>query len=94
VTWIARAFIGNDLWTIFSRASARSDKGNVCSLFLGNRQLNSASYYVTGFLRIRAVTIAMQQLSKQTLNNGATVFCGIRAEGLSWRSSALQSSSR
>jgi hypothetical protein len=30
--------------------------------------------YVTGFLWVRAVTIAMQQLSKQTLNNGATLF--------------------
>jgi hypothetical protein len=30
--------------------------------------------YVTGFLWVRAVTIAMQQLSKQTLNNGATIF--------------------
>jgi hypothetical protein len=30
--------------------------------------------YVTGFLWVRAVTIAMQQLSKQTLNNGATYF--------------------
>jgi hypothetical protein len=29
---------------------------------------------VTGFLWVRAVTIAMQQLSKQTLNNGATLF--------------------
>jgi hypothetical protein len=30
--------------------------------------------YVTGFLWVRAVTIAMQQLSNQTLNNGATLF--------------------
>jgi hypothetical protein len=30
--------------------------------------------YVTGLLWVRAVTIAMQQLSKQTLNNGATLF--------------------
>jgi hypothetical protein len=30
--------------------------------------------YVTGFLWVRAVTIAMQQLNKRTLNNGATLF--------------------
>jgi hypothetical protein len=30
--------------------------------------------YVTGFLWVRALAIAMQQLSKQTLNNGATIF--------------------
>jgi hypothetical protein len=30
--------------------------------------------YVTGFLWVRAVTIAMQQLTKHTLNNGATLF--------------------
>jgi hypothetical protein len=29
---------------------------------------------VTGFLWVRAVTIAMQQLSKQTLNSGTTFF--------------------
>jgi hypothetical protein len=38
--------------------------------------------YVTGFLWVRAVTIGMQ-LSKRTLNNGATVFRGVRADGLS-----------
>jgi hypothetical protein len=42
---------------------------NVYSSLLGNRQLNSASYYVTGFLWVLAVTIAMQQLDKRTLNN-------------------------
>jgi hypothetical protein len=41
--------------------------------------------YVTGFLWVRAVTIAMQGLDKRTLNNKATVFRGVRAEGLSWR---------
>jgi hypothetical protein len=41
--------------------------------------------YVTGFLRVRAVTIAMQQLDKRTLNNKATVFLWVRADGLSWR---------
>jgi hypothetical protein len=30
--------------------------------------------YVTGFLWVRAVTIAMQQLSKRALNNIAAVF--------------------
>jgi hypothetical protein len=39
--------------------------------------------YVTGFLWVHAVTIAMQQLSKRTLNNGATIFPRVRAEGLS-----------
>jgi hypothetical protein len=39
--------------------------------------------YVTGFLWVHAVTIAMQRLDKRTLNNGATVFRGVRAEGLS-----------
>jgi hypothetical protein len=39
--------------------------------------------YVTGFLWVRTVTIAMQRLDKQTLNNGATIFRGVRAEGLS-----------
>jgi hypothetical protein len=29
---------------------------------------------------VRAVTIAMQRLNKQTLNNEATVFHGVRAE--------------
>jgi hypothetical protein len=32
--------------------------------------------YVTGFLWVRAMTIAMQQLSKRTLNNGATLSVG------------------
>jgi hypothetical protein len=41
--------------------------------------------YVTGFLWVRAVTIAMQRLDKRTLNNKATVFYGVRAKGLSWR---------
>jgi hypothetical protein len=38
---------------------------------------------LTGFLWVRAVIIAMQQLSKQILNNEATVSRGVRAEGLS-----------
>jgi hypothetical protein len=41
------------------------------------------SNYVTGFLWVRAVNIAMQRVGKRTLNNGATVFHGVRAEGLS-----------
>jgi hypothetical protein len=40
--------------------------------------------YVTGFLWVRAVTIAMQRLDKRILNNKATAFRGVRAEGLSW----------
>jgi hypothetical protein len=40
--------------------------------------------YVTGFLWVRAVTIAMQRFNKRTLNNKATVFRGVHAEGLSW----------
>jgi hypothetical protein len=56
---------------------------NVYSSLLDNRQLNSASYYITGFLWVRAVTIAVQRLHKGTLNKKATVFRGIRAEGLS-----------
>jgi hypothetical protein len=39
--------------------------------------------YVTGFLWVRDVTIAMQLLDKQTLNNKVTVFRGVRAKGLS-----------
>jgi hypothetical protein len=39
--------------------------------------------YVTGFLWVRAVAIAMQQLNKRTLNNGATLFRGVCAEELS-----------
>jgi hypothetical protein len=39
--------------------------------------------YVTGFLWVRAVTIAIQRLDKRSLNNKATVFRGVRAEGLS-----------
>jgi hypothetical protein len=35
----------------------------------------------------RAVTIALQRLGKQTLNNRTTVFHGVRAEELSWRPS-------
>jgi hypothetical protein len=31
----------------------------------------------------------MQQLSKRTLKNGATVLSGVRAEELSWKPSAL-----
>jgi hypothetical protein len=50
--------------------------------------------YVTGFLWVRAVTIAMQRIDKRAFNNGATVFRGVRAEGLSWRPSTLQSCSR
>jgi hypothetical protein len=38
--------------------------------------------YVTGFLWVRAVTTVMQRLDKRTLNNKATVFRGVRAEGL------------
>jgi hypothetical protein len=34
---------------------------------------------------VRAVTIAMQRLEKQTTNNKPTVFRGVRAEGWSWR---------
>jgi hypothetical protein len=41
--------------------------------------------YVTGFLWVRSVTTATQRLDKQTLNNEATVFRGVRTEGLSWR---------
>jgi hypothetical protein len=37
--------------------------------------------YVTGFLWVRAVTIVMQRLDKQTLNNKATVYRWVRAEG-------------
>jgi hypothetical protein len=64
-------------------ASARNSRRNVYSSLFGNRQLNSASYYITGFLWVRAVTIAMQRLDKRTLNNKTTVFRGVRAEGLS-----------
>jgi hypothetical protein len=39
--------------------------------------------YVTGFLGVRAVTIAIQRLDKLILNNKATVFHGVHAEGLS-----------
>jgi hypothetical protein len=39
--------------------------------------------YVTGFLWVRAVTIVMQRLDKRTFKNGAIVFRGVRAEGLS-----------
>jgi hypothetical protein len=39
--------------------------------------------YVIGFLWDRAVTIAMQHLSKRTLNNGETLFRGVRAEEIS-----------
>jgi hypothetical protein len=42
-----------------------------------------AGNYVTGFLWVCAVTIARQRLAKQTVNNGATVFRGVRAEELS-----------
>jgi hypothetical protein len=35
------------------------------------------------FSVVRAVTIAMQQLSKRTLNNGKTLFRGVCAERLS-----------
>jgi hypothetical protein len=41
--------------------------------------------YVTGFLWVRAVAIAMQRLDKQIFNNKATVFRGVRPEVLSWR---------
>jgi hypothetical protein len=39
--------------------------------------------YVTGFLWVSAVIIAVQRLDKRTLNNKATVFRGAHAEGLS-----------
>jgi hypothetical protein len=65
-------------------------------LFLVARQqstpMNSLTRnYITGFLWVRAVTIAMQRFGKRTLNNGATVFREVRVEGISWRP-ALQSS--
>jgi hypothetical protein len=56
---------------------------NVYISLFGNRQLNSASYYITGFLWVRAVSIAVQRLGKRTVSDGATVFRGVRAEGLS-----------
>jgi hypothetical protein len=37
--------------------------------------------YVTGFLWVRAVTIAMRRLDRRSLNNKTTVFRGVRAEG-------------
>jgi hypothetical protein len=40
------------------------------------------------FCVVRAVTIAMQRLGKQTLNNRATVCRGVHAEELPWRPSA------
>jgi hypothetical protein len=61
---MVRKFLGNDLLTTFSRSSARNNRRNVYSSLLGNHQLNNASYYVTGFLWVRAVTIAMQQLNE------------------------------
>jgi hypothetical protein len=39
---------------------------------------------------VHAVTIAMQRLGKQTPNNRATVFRGVRAKELSWIPSALR----
>jgi hypothetical protein len=39
--------------------------------------------YITGFLWVCVVTIAMQRLEKRTFNNGETVFRVVRAEGLS-----------
>jgi hypothetical protein len=36
--------------------------------------------YVTGFLWIRAVTIAMQRFDKRSVNNMATVFRGVRPD--------------
>jgi hypothetical protein len=94
VKWMTRTFLGNDLLTTFSSASARNNRRNVCSSLLGNRQRNNASYYVNGILWVRALTIAMQWLDKRSLNNKATVFRGVRAEGLSWRPSALQNSAQ
>jgi hypothetical protein len=49
--------------------------------------------YVTGFLWIRAVIIAMQQLDKRTFNNGATVFRGVRALQIISRQDTVMGSS-
>jgi hypothetical protein len=94
VAYIARQQTGKHLATAYTHTTIELRM----LLFVANQQSTPVKSltrnYVTGFLWIRAVTIAMQRLDKRTFNNGATVFRGVRAEVLSWRPSALQSSSR
>jgi hypothetical protein len=83
VTCIARQRTGKHLATEYTNAAIE-----LRMLLLVARQQPTpmkslTRNYVTGFLWVRAVTIAMQRLDKRTLNNKATVFRGVREEGLS-----------
>jgi hypothetical protein len=80
---IARQRTGKHLATEYTHATIE-----LRTLLLVARQQSVpikslTSYYVTGFLWFRAVTIVMQRFDKRPFNNGATVFRGVRAEGLS-----------
>jgi hypothetical protein len=81
VTCIARQRTGKHLATEYTHATRE-----LRMLLLVARQQSApmkslTSYCVSDFLWVRAV----QQLDKRTFNNGATVFHGVRAEGLSRR---------
>jgi hypothetical protein len=80
---IARQWTGKHLVTEYTHATTELRM----LLFVARQQSTPikslTKNYVTRFLWVCAVTIAMQRLDKQTFNNGATVFRGVCAEGLS-----------
>jgi hypothetical protein len=83
VTCIVRQRTGKHLATEYTHATVE-----LRMLLLVARQQSApikslTRNYVTCFLWVRAVTIAMQRLDKRTFNNGTTVFRGVRTEGLS-----------
>jgi hypothetical protein len=94
VTCIARQRTGKHLATEYTQTTIELQMLLIVARQQSTPMKSLTRNYVTRFLWVRAVAIAMQRLDKQTFNNGATVFRGVLAEGLSWRPSALQSSSR
>jgi hypothetical protein len=83
VTCVARQRTGKHLATEYTHATIELRMLLLVAMQQPTPMKSLTRNYVTGFLWVRAVTIAMQRLDKRTFNNGATVFCGVRAEGLS-----------
>jgi hypothetical protein len=83
VTCIARQMTGKHLATEYAQATIELRKLLLVARQQSTPMKSLTRNYVTGFLWVRAVTTLVQRLDKQTLNNGATVFRGVRAEGLS-----------
>jgi hypothetical protein len=83
VTCIARQRTGNHLATEYTHATIELTMLLVVAKQQSAPMKSLARNYVTSFLWVRAVTIAMQRLDKRTLNNKATVFLWVRAKRLS-----------